>query len=437
MHPNDLSGRSVTLLGLGSDVRAAVPSIIAAGPRELVIVDDGANGQVTIGSHTVPVVALADACAMADVMVRSPGFPRYLPELVDARRRGVTMTTPVDMFLATLGPDVTTVLVTGTKGKSTTTDMIRRFAPDSGLDVGVAGNLGIPVFETGWGEDAPSIVLEVSSYQASDLHRVPDIAVITSIAEDHLSWHGSLDVYLDDKLGVIANDGGCAGTVIVPTAELRAREVLAERFPDLEPELVDDVASDGTVPIHRLRNAALAARVVTRLGGVEPSPDAILAAASTGMPGRLDVCGRREDSGGVLFVDDALASNPSATAAGLAWARDNSTDVIVLVGGHARGVSDDPLRSEVELWNDDPGRRLRAVALPESGIELANSCGIDVVATADDVADAARIAHGAVTGSAGDPIVIFSPAAPTPPGSGNWETRSTQFREAVSALSAF
>lgn len=436
MHPRDLSGRSVVLLGLGSDVRAAVPAIMAAAPHEVVVVDDGIDGEVAIGSHTIPVVPLTDACAGAEVMVRSPGFPRYLPGLVDARRSGVAMTTPVDLFLSALHPDVTTVLVTGTKGKSTTTELIGLLAARAGLDVGVAGNLGIPVFDQRWNHDAPVIVLEVSSYQASDLHHVPDIAVITSIAEDHLSWHGSVEAYLADKLRVVGNDGHVARKVIVPAAESRAREVLADRFGDLEPLLVDDPVSDDSIPIHRLRNAALAARVVGELGGSAPTLESVVVAASHSLPGRLDPCADRDATNGILFVDDALASNPSATAAGLAWARHNSTDVVVILGGHDRGVSNAPLVAEVERWNTDGGRRLRAVALPESGVELATACGIEVLASVEDVAQAAEVANSALIVSVGDPIVMFSPAAPTPPGSGNWETRSARFREAVSALSA-
>lgn len=434
MHPSEMSGRRVVLLGLGADVRAAVPAIMEAGPHDVVVADDGIEGEVSVEGHSFRVVSLAEAVAGADVMVRSPGFPRYLPTLVEARERAVAMTTPIDLFLATLGSGITTVLITGTKGKSTTTELIRRFARGAGLDVGVAGNLGIPVFATGWGEDAPIIVLEVSSYQASDLHHAPDIAVVTSIAEDHLSWHGGLESYLDDKLRVVANEVGRARRVVVPTAETRAREVLSARFGDLEPIVVDDLDSDGSVPTHRLRNAALAARVVVELGGAAPTVDTVFEAASGSMPGRLDTCGSSDSTGGVLFVDDALASNPSATAAGLSWARDNSTDVIVILGGHARGVSAAPLRDEARRWNDDPNRRLRAVVLPESGAELAHDCGIEILANAADVTAAARVAYDAVARSHGDPIVIFSPAAPTPTGRGNWETRSAQFREAVSTL---
>lgn len=434
MRLDELTGRRVALLGLGADVAAAVPALLTARPAELVLVDDGLEGEVTVGGHTIPIVSLPSACATAEVMVRSPGFPRYLPELITARDRGTQMTTPIDLFLSSLDTEVRTVLVTGTKGKSTTTDLIGRFATQVGIEVGVAGNLGIPVFDPGWARDAPVVVLEVSSYQASDLHHVPDMAVITSIAEDHLSWHGGLDQYLEDKLRVVGNGGRLADTVLVPHAETRAREVLRQRFPQLAPVLVEEIDSEATVPIHRLRNAALAARVVTELGGRELPIDRIVDGASISLPGRLDPCGPVSSTRGIAFVDDALASNPSATAAGLAWARKNSRDVVLILGGHARGVSDRPLREEAERWNSDPSRRLRCIALPESGEEMARSCGIELLAHADDVATAVGIAARSLDAPTGEPMVLFSPAAPTPADVGNWETRSARFREAVAQL---
>ena len=82
----------------------------------------------------------------AQIFVRSPGFPRYLPQLVDAMERGALMTTPLDLWVGSLDPSQRVVAVTGTKGKTTTTDLIGHFATEAGLRVGLAGNIGIPVF---------------------------------------------------------------------------------------------------------------------------------------------------------------------------------------------------------------------------------------------------------------------------------------------------
>jgi UDP-N-acetylmuramoyl-L-alanine---L-glutamate ligase len=421
MRVDDLRGRRVALLGLGIDVRAALPAIITAGPRDLVVVEESPSTREREG---LPVVSLAAATRDAEILVRSPGFPRYVAPVTDAIARGTAMTTPVDLWVGSLTGSQRIVMVTGTKGKSTTTDLIGHLAGRSGLQVGVAGNFGIPVFSDDWAHDAPIVVIEVSSYQASDLHHVPEIAVVTSLAEDHLDWHGSYDRYRNDKLRVVANDGQTAERVYVPRAETAAVEAIVA-IGAIVPELVDVPEHDTRLPHHRVQNAALAAAVVESLGAAGIGDTEILAAAERNLPGRLAPCPGPADT---LWIDDALATNPSAAAAGLSWARSLARPTIVLLGGADRGVNPAPLQEEMARW---PAGTIRAVALPENGGALARVCGVEVVGVADTVPDAVEHAAAALPRNG---VVMFSPVAPTPPSAGNWKLRSEAFRSAVAAL---
>jgi UDP-N-acetylmuramoylalanine--D-glutamate ligase len=432
MHTDELTGRRVVLLGMGADVRAALPAVLAAGPASVRVVDTAlAVGSAVDGFE---VVELGAAAADAEVFLRSPGFPRYLPVLVDARERGARMTTPLDLWLGTHGAGRTVVAITGTKGKSTTTDLVGHLAQAAGLRVGVAGNLGIPVFAQGWDHEAPIVVLEVSSYQAADLHHVPDIAVLTSLTEDHLDWHGGVERYHADKLRVLGDGVRSAAVVVVPAGSPEACRAAAP----FDPVVVRSPEQTGELPMQRVQNAALAAEVVHRLGGPAPTDDLVLAAAARSMPGRLDRCDGPAGgpAAGVTFVDDALASNPSATAAGLVWARTLGLPTVVLLGGAARGVSAAPLADEAARW---PAGQLHAVAVPDTGEELAAAAGIESAGSASSVEAAVELAIATLTRTAGDRdalrgVVLFSPAAPTPAGSGNWQNRSAAFRRAVLAL---
>jgi UDP-N-acetylmuramoylalanine--D-glutamate ligase len=407
----------VALLGLGADVLAAVPAIVDAGPVEVVAVDDASAGEA-LPSGVTRLVSLVDAASWAEVFVRSPGFPRYRPELVVACRAGAAMTTPLDLWLGTHGADRTVIGITGTKGKSTVTSLLGAMAADEGLRVGVAGNLGVPVFASGWDGDAPLIVLEVSSYQAADLHHVPDVAVVTFLSEDHLSWHGGVERYVADKLRLVRNEGGTAARVLVPAEGGGAAAAVAAL--GVEPEVVGAPAgAPGSVPLHRLANAALAAAALAAAGGPVLEDSVVSEAARGSLPGRLDVC---PGPAGVLCVDDALASNPSATAAGLAWLRSLGRPTVVILGGADRGVDPGPLVDEAGRWESGA---LRVVAVPENGGALAAACGLPVLAEAVDVHDAVRRALPVLV--PGDAL-LFSPAAPTPPGLGNWVTRSDAFR---------
>ena len=424
MHLRDLTGRKVALLGMGADVSAALPAIVGAGPASVVVVD-GNPSAVPTGYDAV---TLDEAAAHAAVFVRSPGFPRYQPSLTTALERGALMTTPLDLWMGTYGDDRTVVAITGTKGKSTVTDLLGELAGRTGLSVGVAGNLGVPVFSDDWNHDAEIIVLEVSSYQAADLHHAPDMAIVSYLAEDHLSWHGSVEQYVADKLRVVRNEGGAAGRVLIPSVGGRAAEVLANM--GISAEVIFPPAADKLVPVHRLQNAALAAAALTYLNGPELVDVEIVAAARRGLPGRLDVC---DGPDGVLCLDDALASNPSATAAALAWLRAMDRPTVVLLGGTDRGVDVAPLADEVASWD---ASRLRAIVLPDNGRALAEAIGITVVAEADDVTDAVGLAlveTRSPDAPEGQPALLFSPAAATPARIGNWETRAEQFRQALAA----
>ena len=91
------------------------------------------------------------------------------------------------------------------------------------------------------------------------------------------------------------------------------------------------------------------------------------------------------------------------------------------------------MAAAVQQWGGKPDHRVRAVTLPHNGSALAAACGLPVLAEVDTVAEAVAVVVDALGGS--DAMVLFSPAAPTPAGRGNWETRSKEFREAVRRLS--
>lgn len=419
----ELGGRRVVLLGLGADVTAAVPAILDAEPSDVrLVLDDEAAAQPGAGSAEAALerVSLVAGAATGEVFVRAPGFPRYSPPLVGALGRGARMTTPLDLWMGTHGAARTVIGITGTKGKSSVTRMVGLLAEDLGLRIGVAGNIGQAVFDDGWDHEAPTIALEISSYQAADLHHVPDIAAIPFLAQDHVSWHGGVERYVADKLRVVRNESGSAPVVLV--AEDAGRAVEELKAFGVDPVVVAAPTADAEIPIQRVRNAALAAAVVARLGAGEPTEAQVLAAAETSMPGRLDRCAGPD---GLLCIDDTLASNPTATAASLAWLRGLGRPTVVLLGGQDRGVDVSPLVDEAARW---PARALSAVALPDTGEDLARAASISTIAAVGTVTAAVDAALAAV-----DPrgAVLFSPAAATPTRIGNWETRSAQFRAAL------
>jgi UDP-N-acetylmuramoylalanine--D-glutamate ligase len=132
-----------------------------------------------------------------DFIVRSPGVSRYRTELSGFPSSGLFALWLADQDLRRV------IGVTGTKGKSTTSTLIAQILTAAGHTVELAGNIGVPVTRTS--PQADFVVVEVSSYQASDCTVSPFIGVLTSLDIDHLPWHGSVEKYHQDKLNLFAH----------------------------------------------------------------------------------------------------------------------------------------------------------------------------------------------------------------------------------------
>ncbi|HEX9683112.1 MAG TPA: Mur ligase family protein [Acidimicrobiales bacterium] len=433
----ELAGRRVALAGAGLDVRAALGALEAVGPASIIVVTDDPAGASDLDLEVVTAASGDPAIGAVEVFVRSPGFGRSHPVLTAADQRGASVTTPIDLWLGERPPERVVVGITGTKGKSSTTTYVDRLARHIGAPVSVAGNLGPPVFDPSWDHGGPA-VLEVSSYQACDLQHVPDLGVLTSLAPDHLTWHGGWDRYVADKLRLFHNSGGWVERVLVPSAEVAALAALDAANLMAEPVEVPSGWSEQwpATPPHVLQNLALAASITEELSGVRPQTEALDTALVAGVGGRLEIVGV---VGGCVFIDDPLASNPTASAAALRWLRSapgvvvggdshGAPMTVVLVGGDDRGVEPDPLADEARRW---PPGRLAAVALAVSGASLGAAMEVEIVERNVDVEEAV-VAAAAHLGSKGG-VVIFSPGAPTP-GSATWADRSAAFRRGVQRL---
>jgi UDP-N-acetylmuramoylalanine--D-glutamate ligase len=444
MKLSEVVGLRVAVWGAGREGREALRVLGPANDVSLVVddPDDGARrlaADAGVPLHPATVEQLLDV----DVIVRSPGVSRYRSELVATRSAGVEDTGLIALWLAERGP-AGTIGVTGTKGKSTTSWLCRALLEAAGHPAALAGNIGVPV--TMVDAAAPIVVVEVSSYQAADVVTSPAVGVLTSLGEDHLPWHGSIEQYHADKLNLFAHTGlrhlvveAADATAVAATAG-RAERVLtgSARWHLAGSALVADGErldlGDVLGRAHYALDALLAVTAVESLLGA-PLPSAAISAVAdgfTGLPARQQLVGSHH---GVRYIDDALASNPAATLAAVhafatgATAPPAGPPLVLILGGADRGVD------HAELLAAMPGKVAATVLLSETGRRWApavSRLGIPtVLLDTDDIA--AAVAAAARLAEPGA-IVLFSPAAPTPPSVGTYEQRSTRFAEAVAAL---
>ena len=116
------------------------------------------------------------------------------------------------------------VAVTGTNGKTTTSELLGHIHRDAGLPVAVAGNVGTALTSLA-GAACPraTVVCEASSFQLEDTEAfAPEAAVLLNLAEDHLDRHGTLEAYRAAKLQVFARQGN-DDVAVVPGGARRSR----------------------------------------------------------------------------------------------------------------------------------------------------------------------------------------------------------------------
>jgi UDP-N-acetylmuramoyl-L-alanine---L-glutamate ligase len=410
---SDLAGARVGVWGLGREGHASLRKIATLG-AEPVLVDDRPSGPSLpiYGGH--PVLATADgglaALEACDAVVKTPGMSRYRPEMARLAAAGVPVAGGLGLWLAEA--DLRRVLVvTGTKGKSTTSSVTGHLIGGLGYRVMVGGNIGAPPYDPDAGADYDYWVIEVSSYQATDLPCSPPVVAVTSLHPDHLDWHGGVEQYYRDKLSACSQPG----------AELTVAngdsDLLAEHAALLGPRVEwvsehDDPAADWMEPLglpgrHNRRNALIARRCLIALGLIEPvaGDDDRLRAAAAGyqpLPSRLTPVGT---VAGVSFVDDSLSTNVLPTLAALDAFPGRR--IALIVGGHDRGIDYAPLAAGL-LARDAP---TYVLTLPDSGPRI--RAQIEAAAVLSAAGPGTTPPARTVTPASATPVVTPASAAPS------------------------
>ena len=377
-----------------------------------------------------------DLAARVRTLVKSPGVPQEAPVVAAARERGATVVGELEIAWRLIENEF--IAVTGTNGKTTTTELIGHIHREAGLPVAVAGNVGTALASlVGTLEPAATVVCEASSFQLEDTeHFAPEAAVLLNVAEDHLDRHHTMEAYLAAKLRIFANQGnddvavapvglgvedlgGCARRVCFGTGaggELTDRA--GQLWWDEQPLLrVDELGLRGP---HNRENA-MAAAAVSLARGIDP--DAVRAGLRTfaGVAHRLEEVAERD---GVLYVNDSKATNVASTLVALASFPEARLHLIL--GGRSKGSRYEALRAAVAAT-------CTAVYLiGENAAELAAALeGLEVVLT-----EPGDLEHAlAAARAAAEPgeVVLLSPASTSFDQYRDFEARGEHFRALVEA----
>ncbi len=290
-----------------------------------------------------------DLLDRAGTVVKSPGVPREAPLVAAALERGVPVLGELELAWRLLPNRF--VAVTGTNGKTTTTELLGAIHRAAGLPVAVAGNVGTPLASlVGEVGVEVTIVCEVSSFQAEDAEAfAPDSALLLNLSEDHLDRHGSMAAYREAKLRVFARQAPDQLAVGPPDAELPGegrRVTFGGAGSDLA-RVGDElqwgggrVASVSEIRLrgeHNLENA-MGAAATALAAGIEPEAVRGALREFAGVPHRLEEVG---SVGGVLYVNDSKATNVSSAVRGIEAFEGG---VHAILGGSLKGGGFEGLR---------------------------------------------------------------------------------------------
>lgn len=133
---------------------------------------------------------------------KTPAISPFFPPIIAARERGVTISSNMEWFLRLARG--TTIGITGTKGKSTTSASIAHLLQTAGKKTLLLGNIGTAALNYLDQTDSKTFsVLELSAHQLRDLKQSPNIAVVQKITTEHLDYFGNLANYIEAKTPIV------------------------------------------------------------------------------------------------------------------------------------------------------------------------------------------------------------------------------------------
>jgi UDP-N-acetylmuramoylalanine--D-glutamate ligase len=334
----------------------------------------------------------------AEVLVKSPGVPREAPLVAEAERRGLPIWSEVELGYRLLRPRL--VGVTGTNGKTTTTELLGAI-----LGVPTAGNVGRALTDLdGEVEPGALVVCELSSFQLEDVHELAcEVAVLLNLEPDHLDRHGSFEAYRDAKLRIFER----ARVKVVPRGSgLAGIEFSAD----------DELPAEPLIRGAHNRENAAAATAAARALGVPDEQIARALETFPGVPHRLEPVGEVD---GVRYVNDSKATNVAAALRALAAYA--TEPVHLILGGSRKGEDFAPLAAAI-------GPNVRSVHLiGETAAELAAA----IPRAHEDGDLGTALAH--VEARPGD-VVLLSPACASYDQFRDFEARGEEFRRLVQNL---
>ena len=451
----ELSGRSVTVIGMGISNVPLIKMLLRAGVKVTVRdkatrekVADLAQELESLGAKLILGPDYLENLS-EELIFRTPGLSPNTPQLAQAVENGAALSSEMEVFFQTCPSHL--IAVTGSDGKTTTTTIISEFLKEAGKTVYVGGNIGKPLLpDVADMEPEDFAVLELSSFQLMTMEQSPNVAVITNLAPNHLDYHHTMEEYTNAKKNIFLHQSendrlvlnydndvtrSMAAEAVCPVTWFSRKEKLEEGvyLRDGAIWLTNEMGSREVLPlsdiqlpgVHNIENYMAAIAAVDGL-----VPDKCVRAVARrfkGVEHRIELV---RELDGVKYYNDSIGTSPSRTTACL---ESFPQKIILIAGGYDKGVPFTQLGVEIVghvkalfLTGNTAGAIRQAVqqapGYAESGMILAET---------EDLAAAVAAAHKAA--KPGD-VVVLSPACAAFDHFKNFMERGQVFKKLVRDL---
>ena len=285
-----------------------------------------------------------------DLIVKNPGIKYEIEFLQKAIEKNIDIITEIELANTLFNIDM--IAITGTNGKTTTTQMTFDILKAANKDVFLAGNIGYPSIEVAYNHPNSLIVTEVSSFQLQGTkYFKPSVAAITNLGVGHLDYHGSIENYRNAKRNIYKNQTKDdililnikekekyelnkinSEVIFYDTKENQEADIFVKDnmvvYKDVE---LFDIKKMSLPGMHNVENAINAA-LISYLKGADVMTIREVLYSFSGVKHRLQYVGEHN---GVKFYNDSKATNPVATTTALSGFEKN---IILICGGKDRGI---------------------------------------------------------------------------------------------------
>lgn len=456
---NLIQGKKVAFIGAGVSHKRCIEQFVELGAQVTLcdqkksLEDFGAYAdtlrrlhvRLSLGEH------YTDGFAGQDIIMRTPGYEYYKPELQAALQAGTKVTSEVELFFELCPCEI--VAVTGSDGKTTTTTLISKMFEAASRKVFLGGNIGAALLPQ-LADVTPEAVavVELSSFQLISMRVSPKVAVVTNVTPNHLDHHKDMQEYIDAKRNILLwqvppcravlgleNDitrgmeKDCKGEQVWFTRlhETDKGTFLRESDDTLcyaENGVVTPILPRAEVKLRGLHNVEnLLAAIAAVWGRVPVEAMRQVGSTFTGVEHRIEPV-RTLD--GVTYYNDSIASSPTRTIAGL---RSFNQKIILIAGGYDKKIPYEPLAPEILahvktlVLMGATGPRIEAAVRGCAGFDESAL----TILHADSMQHAVELARGAA--QPGD-VVSLSPASASFDLYPNFEVRGRDYKNIVNNL---